>query len=126
MTDTLPGVESKVAVSVVQDIADGGASIRWDWVVSDLSVNYAGPQGLLPSAGDCSGRAQQPMDYAGGWECAGPVFLLGRAVPAGGTSHTLHPAGKPGGGESSSGYRSPMAANHITSGCIGAYPNMIY
>ena len=60
MTDTLPGVEPKVAVSVVQDIADGGASIRWDWVVSDLSVNYAGPRGLLPSAGDCSGRAQQP------------------------------------------------------------------
>ena len=59
MTDTPPGVQLKVPVSVVHDVADGSAIFRGEWnrVVSDRSVNYAGPRELLPGAVDCSGIA---------------------------------------------------------------------
>ena len=82
VTDTPPGVELKVPVSVVHDVADGDASVRgeWDRVVSDWSVNYAGPRELLPGAGDCSGIvANQGSRRRLGmyW----PSLFLGRSCP---------------------------------------------
>ena len=49
-------------MSVVHDVADGGAVFRgeWDRVVSDWSVNCAGLRELLPDAGECSGVAREP------------------------------------------------------------------
>ena len=58
MTDTPPGVEPKVPVSVVRETTGGGASVRgeWDRIVSDLSGN----EELLPITGDSSGMAGEP------------------------------------------------------------------
>ena len=82
MTDTPPGVEPKVPVSVVHDIADGGASVRgeWDRVVSDLSVNYAGP-------GSCclaQGIVREWLENQGLRRRLGmcwPSFSLGKSCP---------------------------------------------
>ena len=67
--------------------------------MSDLScrctpVNYVGPRELLPScclAGDCSGMAREPRITPEVGNVLAQFFFLGRAVPAGGTSHMLAP-----------------------------------
>ena len=78
--------------------------------MSDRSEDCAGHRELLPGAGDCRGTD----DHAGGCECTGPVCFSGGAAPAGGTSHTISSAGKPGGGKGASGRRSPMAATPLS------------
>ena len=96
MTDTPPGVEPKVPVSVVCETAGGGASVReaWDRIVSDLSGNDAGPwDGSCCLVQGTVGNGQRTWDYDRSLEGAGPVFVARRAVSTGGPSHTPSPTG---------------------------------